>query len=62
MINKDCITCQKIFSTRPTGYWIIHLYELGKNRYECNSCHKRCDTEYSYCPNCGRKMEGWKWE
>lgn len=61
MINKDCITCQKIFSARRTGHWIIHLYELGKDRYECDSCHKRCDTEYYYCPNCGAKMEGWKW-
>ena len=61
MINKDCITCQKIFSARPTGQWIIHLYEFGKDRYECDSCHERCDTEYCYCPNCGRKMEGWKW-
>lgn len=62
MINKDCVACQKIIATRPTGYWIIHLYELGKDRYECGSCHKRCDTEYRYCPNCGAKMEGWKWE
>ena len=53
MINKDCITCQKIFSARRTGHWITHLYKFGKDRYECDSCHKRCDTEYPYCPNCG---------
>ena len=51
-----------IQTERKTGQWITHLYKLGKDRYECDSCHKRCDTEYCYCPNCGADMRGDKHE
>lgn len=40
------------------GMWLVHLYKLGKERYECDQCQGRCDMGYRYCPNCGAYMRG----
>ena len=41
---------------RKKGTWLVHLYKLGKERYECDQCQGRCDMGYRYCPNCGADM------
>ena len=41
---------------RKTGKWIVHLYELGRERYECSECTGRCDLGYDFCPNCSADM------
>lgn len=43
---------------RKTGKWKVHLYKLGRERYECSECTGRCDLEYDFCPNCGADMRG----
>lgn len=40
------------------GTWLVHLYKLGRDRYECDQCQGRCDMGYRYCPNCGADMQG----
>lgn len=47
-----------IESKQKNGKWIVHLYKLGRERYECSECTGRCDLEYNFCPNCGAKMRG----
>ncbi len=53
------------------GHWIWHEEEF---EYECSACHCRFDYNHTfeifdngfqyanYCPNCGVKMNGSKWE
>ena len=43
---------------RKKGEWIVHLYKLGRERYECSECTGRCDLGYNFCPNCGADMRG----
>ena len=43
---------------RKSGEWIVHDYALGRERYECSECKKRCDLGYDFCPNCGADMRG----
>lgn len=41
---------------QKSGHWIVHLYKLGRERYECSECTGRCDLEYNFCPHCGARM------
>ena len=41
---------------RAKGEWIVHIYKLGMDRYECSACHERNDREKNFCPNCGADM------
>lgn len=43
---------------RKKGQWIVHDYDLGRERYECAECKGRCDLEYNFCPSCGADMRG----
>ena len=60
---KDIDDQPTVESERKKGTWLVHLYKLGEERYECDQCQGRCDMGYRYCPNCGadmRKGEGEK--
>lgn len=57
MIANSCvINAPTIEPERKKGTWLVHLYEFGKERYECDQCQERCDMGYRYCPNCGADM------
>lgn len=45
---------------RPTGEWIEEL----PNVYYCSRCRSEPfgDNYYNYCPNCGARMKGEKYE
>ena len=61
---SDCVSLiesylEQIPSAEPEpkeGKWIVHLYKLGRERYECSECTGRCDLGYDFCPNCGADM------
>ena len=56
-INADVYTT-RVQPEPHEGEWIVHRYKLGTSRYECGTCHTRCDVIYPYCPYCGEKKGG----
>lgn len=50
-------TLNDVRSEMKQSQWVIHIYRFGVNKYECNSCHMRCDVEYTFCPHCGAHMK-----
>ena len=40
-----------VIGTRNSPKW-------GNNRVACSECRRSGYTRYSYCPNCGAKMDG----
>lgn len=51
-------TLPSVEPERKKGKWIVHLYSLGMDRYECSECEERCNLGYHFCPNCGTEMVG----
>ena len=42
---------EAVIGTRNSPKW-------GNNRVACSECRRSGYTRYSYCPNCGAKMDG----
>ena len=42
---------------RPIGHWKKESFPRNKTYYMCSECGRGGIGEYSYCPNCGAKME-----
>ena len=48
----------------PTGKWITpelgsgYFDDYGRPEfYTCSECNQTADSEYDFCPNCGKKMD-----
>lgn len=66
-LHKIFVKLNKLPSVTPkqkVGKWLDILDEKTENTEthhdECSNCGYHGWTEYSYCPNCGAKMEGEK--
>lgn len=57
-VQTELMMLPTVQPERAAGEWIVHLYKVGVSRYECDTCHARCDIIYPYCPYCGEKKEG----
>jgi len=42
---------------RPIGHWKKEPFPRNKTYYMCSECGRGGIREYSYCPDCGAKME-----
>jgi rubrerythrin len=42
---------------RPIGHWKKESFPRNKTYYMCSECGRGGIGEYSYCPNCGAKMD-----
>ena len=40
------------------GYWIKEKLCMCEPTYSCSECGKLHDQDYSYCNDCGAKMDG----
>lgn len=70
LINADPKDCSYFkdrsrFVELPHAEWVEDEDMYGEPIYRCSNCHERfvleegtpADNNYSYCPNCGAKMD-----
>ena len=47
---------------KKNARWIRHTHVFRADDYECTACGYFADMPYSVCPNCGRTMNGTKYD
>lgn len=59
LLQKRFDELPSVTPTRPTGKWIDSYRQVVYRCSECNALFAISDMDdYSFCPNCGARMEG----
>ena len=69
LVTAEAMANARTFEAEPVrhGHWIEHEWadieeEHLISNYECTLCHTWVKNKTNYCPDCGAKMEGEKYD